>query len=209
MLEALFSFSGRIDRSDFIRWSAFQAGLSALMLAGIEGFSVETLSALKAGSTMKAQMPNISIMLVLGVALVIFPSSALLIKRLRDVGVPAWPCFTVIALIDALMSGVVPHTTGFAEGPFAGLSFSIAVTVLLAFVPGRSGTVAEEAAADWVERAAIAERRLLEDRRKQTTPSSEEARLAQLQSLEALRQTALAGGSAPQQKFGRRSTDRH
>jgi uncharacterized membrane protein YhaH (DUF805 family) len=205
MLEALFSFSGRLGRADFIRWSAFQAILSALMLAGIHGFSTETIADLQSGSSIGAVAPNIGMALVLGIALVIFPSSALIIKRLRDVGLPPWPCFLVISFVDALIAGVVPHSDRFAEGPFAGLAFSMVVTVLLALVPGRGSAGDNEGSpADWVERAAAAEARLIEDRRRPKMSGGRSELLDQAQALENIRRRNAPAETAEPQGFGRR-----
>jgi hypothetical protein len=99
---------------------------------------------------------------------------------------------------------------GYTEGPFAGLAFEVVITVLLAFVPGRSLAVPnEEKASDWVKRALEAETRLMVDRRRQAVPGADGERLEQLQALESIRRQGgtLAGAGTPQ-AFGRRHTDR-
>jgi uncharacterized membrane protein YhaH (DUF805 family) len=168
MFAALFSFSGRIGRADFILWSAFQAILSASLIAGIQRFSADALTQIQGSDSIGAPIPDMSSALTQGLALVVLPSSALTIKRLRDLGLPAWPCFIVISIVDTLITSFVPATTGFAHGPFAGLAFSLAVAVLLALVPGhgsRTDADTDGAEVDWVARAAAAEAKLLEDRR--------------------------------------------
>jgi len=204
MLQALFSFSGRIDRSQFIRWSAFQAVLSFLMLAGIQGFSVETMASLHAGGSLGGQVPNIVVMLAFGILLVAFPSAALVVKRLRDVGLPAWPCFIIVALIDALLIDVVPHTAGYAEGPFAVLAFTMAVTVLLSLAPSETHGLAEAidaTPADWVTRATDAEVKLADEYRRQSIVVDAAGRVGRLPT-EPEDHAAPAGRAAG--RFGRR-----
>ena len=210
MLKTLFSFSGRISRMEFAGWSAIEACLSALLLVAVDTLSNDQLVALKQhGGFETDDLPRIAAVLMMGAAVVVLPASALMIKRLRDIGLPPWPCLFVISLVDTSIALVVPHTPdGYLDGPFAGFALNGIITVLLALMPSQRGGLGDERSApsdDWVQRAAAAEAKFIEER------ARHQGLVERLQAEDAMRrdrrvaQRAFAVSSTP--AFGRRRGD--
>ncbi len=174
MLGQLFSFSGRIGRRSFILWAMAGVAVSAgiLVLLAFAGIDIIT-PALNGSSPAQTWQSLLTIAPLLADG-VFLPGLAVIVKRLRDIGLSPWLWVVAFSLLQAVsavyVSGFVATISD--QPPPIGLIFDAIGFLVLAGMPGarspERGDNAgddEDAQVDWVQRAAEAERRLVAERR--------------------------------------------
>ncbi len=167
MFEVLFTFSGRLNRGQFALWATLQCGVVVLFVYGVQFYSVDITRMLRIGNSLASQLPSIAIIALLGLGLVLLPISALLVKRLRDVGLPAWPSFLGLTVIVALLAVPILYLANVTAGLYGCLAFTAVIVVLLAFIPSSADGSDDNASenVDPVERFLLAQAEMARERR--------------------------------------------
>lgn len=147
--DKLFSFEGRLRRSDWWVWgiavglvgTLASAAASRLLFAG----------AFDLNQTMVGDpLPVLATSLAL-VAIIMWPTAALYAKRAHDLNWPAWPA--VLSLIAVGFLPYLPYdpTPALSEGPATGMDIAVTalssilvigwfgMTIMLAFIDGKPG----------------------------------------------------------------------
>lgn len=169
MFVSLFSTRGQFNRSVFVRAAVVVVGLCLLLLVGIAQGGVSMLAA-KLGQPVAPTNPIADVILqVLALTIVVFLPAPVILKRLRDIGLPPMLTFSTIALAESVVSGMMPHTAGSINGPFAALAVLTAILALLSLAPGNEAAAAvdpiaeawqiERLAQDWMSHSGDNDRR--------------------------------------------------
>lgn len=135
MFEYLFAAPGKVDRHAFLRAATVTAAVCLLLLFVISEGGIATIAA-KLGRPVAPASPAADIFVqILALAIVIFLPAPILLRRLRDIGLPPLLTFFTIGLVQGVISGMTPHPAGGINGPFAALVVLTVILLALAIAP--------------------------------------------------------------------------